>query len=331
MPRKDIPLPPTSRQTLAVITQLKALRQNRVKRDAARQQEQDDARKARIGARLVHLVRRGDQDAEQMLDRIRKNLQPADRPAFEGWSPKPDASDEALPVVTITDRYLPRTLAEIDAEIARMTRHREQQLKDEAKENKRNHSHRMIALGGGLLALVHDGSAEADLLLERIVSQIPAKQRAPFKDWDRPRASKSAPGAAPAAEATVGDKGRSVAGPDSGEPAGGSLFPTGTASPASGTQGQQRKRDDVAQKPVAGAGWTTAKSGTPDASTGDSDAGPDADPPAGRGGARPDSSAAPVGASGAASTTRDQETKHGGRSMDAGRLRRGDPPAPGRA
>ena len=302
MPRKEIPPPSTSRQTLAVLTQLNALRQDRVKRDAARQREQDDARKARIGARLVHIVRRDDQVAEQILDRIRKDLRPADRPAFAGWSPKPDAKEDALPVVTIADRHVPRTLAEIDAEIARMTRHREQQLKDEAEENERNHSHRMIALGGGLLALVRDGSTEADRLLERIVAQVPAKQRAPFKNWDRPRASKAAPDAAPAVEATDGDKGRAVAGPAAGESAGGSLFQTGTGSPARGPRGPHRKHD-VARKPVAGVGGPTSKA-APGDGTGDSQAGPDSDTPAGPGGARTGSTATPA-------ESADQEARHG--------------------
>ena len=196
MARKEIPLPQTSRETLAVLTQLNALRQNRVKRDAARQREQDNSRKARIGARLVHLVRRDDEAAEQILDQILKAGRSADRPAFTGWSPKPNPKEDPLPVVAIADRHVPRTLADIDAEIERMTRHRKQQFQEEAEENERHHNHRLIALGGGLLALVRDGSIEADRLLERILAQIPAKQWAPFKNWNRPTA-----------EAPDGDKG----------------------------------------------------------------------------------------------------------------------------
>ena len=147
--------------------------------------EQDNSRKARSRrAPRTHFVRRDDEAAEQILDQILKDLRPADRPAFAGWSAKADVKQDALPVVPISDRNLPRTLAEIDAEIERMTRHREQKLKDEVEENARHHNHRMIALGGGLLALVRDGSTEADRLLERIVSQIPAKQRAVFKNWN---------------------------------------------------------------------------------------------------------------------------------------------------
>ena len=261
-------------------------------RDAARQREQDNSRKARIGARLVHFVRRDDEAAEQILDQILKDLRPADRPAFAGWSAKADVKQDALPVVPISDRNLPRTIAEIDAEIERMTRHREQKLKDEVEENARHHNHRMIALGGGLLALVRDGSTEADRLLERIVAEIPAKQRAVFKNWDRPTA-----------EAPDGDKGGAADEPTSGEPADGSLLQTGTASPAIGSRGQQRK-GSAAATAVSGTGGPASKSWAPGDGTGDDQAEPCSDEAAGGGGDRPGITATPVASTDSASTRR---------------------------
>ena len=90
-------------------------------RDAARERKRDDSRKARIGGRLLHLVRQDDEAAQHQLDQILEHLQEGDRPLFKGWSAKPAPE----PVVTISDRHRPRTLAEIDAEIERMSRHLE--------------------------------------------------------------------------------------------------------------------------------------------------------------------------------------------------------------
>ena len=207
---------------------------------------------------------------------------------------------DALPVVPISDRNLPRTIAEIDAEIERMTRHREQKLKDEVEENARHHNHRMIALGGGILALVRDGSTEADRLLERIVAQIPAKQRAVFTDWDRPTAT---PDAAPTAEAPDGDKGGAADEPTSGEPADGSLLQTGTASPAIGSRGQQRK-GSAAATAVSGTGGPASKSWAPGDGTENDQAEPGSDEAAGEGDDRPGITATPVASTDSASTRR---------------------------
>ena len=89
---KPIQLPATSAETKAAIKQLHTLRENRAKRDAGRERQRDDARKARIGGRLVHLVRQDDDAAIHHLEQILKNLQEGDRQLFKGWSAKPAAS-----------------------------------------------------------------------------------------------------------------------------------------------------------------------------------------------------------------------------------------------
>ena len=194
--RQRLKLPGTSRETKALLDQLQVLRKNREKRDHAKEKKDDDARKARIGGRLVHLVRRNDSAATSILDQIRAGLGEKDRSLFDDWPVPPP-----VPIVEIPDRQRPRTLADIDAEIVRMKQCLKQQLVDEADEDQKVNAHRVIVLGGGLLALVVGGSRAASDLLGRIVGQIPAKERAPFKDWQRPVVPKVSPEpAAPGAD-----------------------------------------------------------------------------------------------------------------------------------
>ena len=285
---KPIQLPATSAETKAAIKQLHTLRKNRAKRDAGRERQRDDARKARIGGRLVHLVRQDDDAAIHHVEQILKNLQEGDRPLFKGWSAKPAAE----PVVKISDRHRPRTLAEIDAEIERMKRHLEQQLPAEAEEDKLHHTHRMIVVGGGLLALVRGGSREADELLGRIVAQIPAKEQKPFQNWNRPTAAPKT--------AAYDDKRRTEAEIGPGEPTDQGGQP-GAAAPETRGRVQDRKRP-AAGKAAGDAANPTPKTAAPDDDEGRAKAEPGPDESADHGDVQPDSTAPPSASGGAAST-----------------------------
>ena len=290
MGRKPLPLPPKAAETQAVLRQLKTLRVNRAKSDATRERKRDDSRKARIGGRLLHLVRQDDEPAQHQLDQILEHLQEGDRPLFKGWSAKPAPE----PIVTISDRHRPRTLAEIDAEIERMSRHLEHQLPVEAEEDKRHHTHRMIVFGGGLLALVRGGSREADELLGRIVTQIPAKERAPFQNWNRPTAAQKT--------AASDDNGRAEAETGSGEPTDQGGQP-GAASPATRARVLDRKRL-AARKAAAEAAKPAPKTTASDDDTERAESASGPNESAHHGDVQPNSTAAPSASDGGIDTGR---------------------------
>ena len=154
-----------------------------IARNRAREDEQDQARKIRIAARLVHFVRRGDSAAKKLLDQIFNALRDGDRPLFVAW----DLYPSPPPPVPISAQHLPRTLQEIDDEIRRLEEHLEKRLAVEKEDDKRHHRRRMTIIGGALLGLVESGSAEADAMLDTILQKIPKKERKPFDGWDRPR------------------------------------------------------------------------------------------------------------------------------------------------
>ena len=143
----------------------------------------DDTRKIRLGARLIGLVRRGDDAARRLFDKIRSGLRPQDRPPFENWHPVPQPpSPVELPSMT-----LPRTLQEIDAEIKRARGLRDQCQEEEEERESVDHQQRCATLGGGVLALARDGSREAAAMIDHIIANLPKAQRPAFKGWDPPR------------------------------------------------------------------------------------------------------------------------------------------------
>ena len=183
-PRKTLDLPPTSAETRAVLDQLLKHRENATARNRVQEDKLDQARKIRIAARLVRFVRRDNSAAKKLLDQIFNGLRDGDRPLFVGWDIHPPPPSPAVP---ISDRYLPRTLPEIDEEIRRLEAHLEKRLAEDEKEDKRHYRRRMTIVGGALLGLVKAGSAEADAMLDTILEKIPKKERKPFDDWKRPR------------------------------------------------------------------------------------------------------------------------------------------------
>ena len=130
----------------------------------------------------------------------------------------------------------------------------------------------MIVVGGGLLALVNGGSRAADELLARIVAQIPAKERAPFKRWNRP----TAPTAAPKTATPDDDKGRAEAGAGSDEPTDQGGQP-GAATPETSGRVQDRKRP-AAGKAAADAAKPAPKTAAPDDDKGRAEAEAEAEP-----------------------------------------------------
>ena len=115
-------------------------------------------------------------------DKILDGLRAADRTLFVRWDLYPPPPGP----VPISDRQLPRTLQEIDAEIQRLEAHLEKCLEEEGEEDKRQHARRMTIIGGALLGLVESGDAEADAMLKTILPSIPKKERAPFEGWTPP-------------------------------------------------------------------------------------------------------------------------------------------------
>ena len=180
--RQKIDLPTTSAKTRALLGQLHAHRQDVVAKKRQVDDRRDRNRKLRIGARLVRFGRRGDSAAKQLLTQIFDELRDGDRTLFAGW----DLYPPPPPPVPITDRHLPRTLQEIDAEIQRTEAHLKRCLAKEKEADTSHHARRMTILGGALLGLVEAGSAEAAAMLDTILQKIPTKERAPFKDWEPP-------------------------------------------------------------------------------------------------------------------------------------------------
>ena len=182
-PRKPIDLPETSAETRMLLDQLRELRKDVTARNREREGERDQARKIRIAARLVHVVRRGDSSAKKLLDQIFNGLREGDLPLFVGW----DLYPAPPPPVPISARHLPRTMQDIDDEIRRLEEHLEKRLAREKEDDKRQHRRRMTIVGGALLGLVEAGSAEAGAMLDAILQKIPKKERKPFDGWDPPR------------------------------------------------------------------------------------------------------------------------------------------------
>ena len=186
--RTPLDLPSTSAGTRTVLDQLRKHRENVAARKRVQADQQDQARKIRIAARLVRFVRRGNSTAKKLLDQIFDGLRDGDRPLFVGW----DLYPPPPPPVPISDRQLPRTLQEIDDEIRRLEAHLEKRLAEDKKDDKRQFRRRMTIVGGGLLGLVEAGSVEADAMLDTILEKIPKKESAPFDGWERPRSPANA-------------------------------------------------------------------------------------------------------------------------------------------
>ncbi len=181
--RTPLDLPSTSAGTRTVLDQLRKHRENVAARKLVQADQQDQARKIRIAARLVRFVRRGNSTAKKLLDQIFDGLRDGDRPLFVGW----DLYPPPPPPVPISDRQLPRTLQDIDDEIRRLEAHLEKRLAEDKKDDKRQYRRRMTIVGGGLLGIVEAGSVEADAMLDTILEKIPKKERAPFDGWERPK------------------------------------------------------------------------------------------------------------------------------------------------
>ena len=254
--RPPIDFPPTTAETRKLLNQLRAHREDVVAKKRLREDERDRDRKIRIAARLVRFVRRGDSEARKLLDRIFDGLRAGDRPLFVRWDLYPPSPGP----VPVSDRHLPRTLQEIDAEIQRLEAHLEKRLEEDREEDEHQHAHRMTIIGGALLGLVASGDAEADAMLKTILPKIPKKERGPFEGWTPPTlpapAAQAAQQETPRRNNGPGRSSSSAPSPDAhgkDEPAGpaSNVAQTSTTNAAGGDETAARQRGGEGATPAA--------------------------------------------------------------------------------
>jgi hypothetical protein len=270
--RTPLVTPETSAETRMLLDQIREHRKDVAARIRTREKKQDQARKIRIAARLVHLVRRGNSEAKKLLDQIFNALRDDDRPLFAGW----DLYPSPPPPVPISAQHLPRTLQEIDDEIRRLEEHLEKRLAVEKEDDQQRHPQRMTILGGALLGLVEAGSAEADTMLDTILEKIPRKERKPFDGWERPRLPATAkPSAQPASTSQAGGAAQSAppaASPDARGKDKKTPAATHAGQPATtSTDG----KDETAAAKRGGKGTTSTRTSVTDEGARDAATGPD--------------------------------------------------------